>query len=220
MDILSTNSRVGQIIDSVRISEVWRALGGGGLHRGRGQAFWRNGDGWNIALDDSKGTWFDHARSEGGGIVDLIILVRGGSRQDALRWLADLAGIELDDSPTDPKQRAQWIREQRAFKRDLADARYWVRAATLLIESDLAVEKSKLFDPTAGQPDFGLIDSYEAILGRVRGIGDLTLVEEYRAFRTADPRMAAAFVRWAKARERAEIRALEQWFQDGEELAA
>jgi hypothetical protein len=219
MDILSTNSRVGQIIDRVWISEVWRAVGGGKLQRGRGQAFWRNGDGWNISLDDAKGTWFDHAHGDGGGILGLVVLVRGGSRQDALRWLADFAGVELD-SPADPKQRAQWIREQRAFKRDVADARYWVRAAILLIESDLAVEKSKLFDPTAGQPDLSLIDAYEAILGRVRGVGDLTLVEEYRAFKTADPHTAAAFVRWAKAQEQAEIRALERWFQTSEEMAA
>jgi hypothetical protein len=221
MSIIPRSPKLLQdVIERVQISDAWRALCGGKLSRGRGRAFWRNGDGFNVSIDEAKKTWYDHARCEGGGIIDLVVLVRGGSRQDALRWLADLAGVELDDSPADPKQCAEWARERKAFERDLREARYWSRGAVSLIESDLAIEKSKLFDAAAGQPDFALIDAYEAILGRVRGIGDLTLVEEYRAFRSADPRTAAAFIRWARAREQAEVRALEHWFQAGEELAA
>jgi hypothetical protein len=220
MNIVSANSRAGQVIDRVRIFDVWPAIGGGEIRHGRGRAFWRNGDGWSISLDNCKGTWYDFVTAEGGGIVDLVALVRGGSRQDALRWLADFAGVELGDSPADPKQRAEWARERKAYERDLREAKYWARGAVLLIESDLAIEKSKLFDPTAGQPDFALIDAYEAILARVRGVGDLTLLEEFRAFREADSRTAAAFIRWAKAREQADIRALERWFQSSEEMAA
>jgi hypothetical protein len=208
------------VIDRVQISKLWRALGGQELHRGRGRAFWRRGNGWNVSINEVKKTWYDHAAGEGGGLLDLVARVRGGGRQESLRWLADLGGVKLDDSLTDRKQRAEWARERKAFERDLRDARYWRRGAVALIESDLAIEKSKLFDSAAGQPDFGRIDAYEAILGRVRDIGDLTLVEEYRAFKAADSRTAAAFIRWAKAREQAEVRALEHWFQSGEELAA
>ena len=43
-----------EIASGVRISDVWRALGGGEL-RGRGQAFWRGGDGLSVAQSDTKG---------------------------------------------------------------------------------------------------------------------------------------------------------------------
>jgi hypothetical protein len=42
------------IIEAVSISALWRALGGGELRHGRGRAFWRNGDGWSISLDDAR----------------------------------------------------------------------------------------------------------------------------------------------------------------------
>lgn len=46
---------------------------------------------FQINLD--KGTWYDHETNEGGGTLDLIIRERGGTRQDAARWLA---GKKLD----------------------------------------------------------------------------------------------------------------------------
>ena len=37
------------VIDACSIEQIWRALGGGELRRGRGRAFWRNGDGYGAA---------------------------------------------------------------------------------------------------------------------------------------------------------------------------
>ena len=48
-----------QEITSVRITDVWAALGGGPLRQRRGQAFWRDGDGYNVSLNDDKGCWHD-----------------------------------------------------------------------------------------------------------------------------------------------------------------
>lgn len=84
-----------EIVERLRISEVFRSLGGE-VRGHRGRAFWRNGDGWNVALDDAKGTWFDHRDSVGGGLLDLVMLVRGTDRRAAIDWLAELAGAELD----------------------------------------------------------------------------------------------------------------------------
>ena len=70
--------------------------------KARGIGFWRLGDGENIKLDDHTGTYFDFARGEGGGILALIQKVRECSKQEALRWLADMAGIPFS---TDRRRR-------------------------------------------------------------------------------------------------------------------
>ena len=92
-------SIVPHILESVTISNVYRALGGATLPNGRrGVAFWRDGaNGFNVSLNDTKGTWFDHAAGEGGGLLDLVVKVRGGTKQEAVRYLAALAGIPIDD---------------------------------------------------------------------------------------------------------------------------
>jgi hypothetical protein len=108
------------IVGQVRISDIWRELDGGALRpagqgKYRGQAFWRDGDGWCIAVDDARGTWFDHRDAIGGGVLDLVAHVRGGDRQDALKWLAALAGVALDDRPLCQADRAAWARERRLW---------------------------------------------------------------------------------------------------------
>jgi len=48
----------------------------------------------------------DHRDGLGGGILDLIQQVRGGSRGEALRWLADMRGFTLDDFQSSPRGQA------------------------------------------------------------------------------------------------------------------
>lgn len=55
-------------------------------------------------------------------MIDLVVRVRGGSRPDALRWLADLAGIPLDNRPLSASERARWAAERRAIEKDLPAA--------------------------------------------------------------------------------------------------
>ncbi len=107
---------VDAVIGAVRIEDVWRALGGGELRRGRGRAFWRDGDGLNVALDPKRGTWRDFATNAGGGILQLIQTVRGCSKGEAFEWLADLAGVAL--TPTSPERRRRYAEaSQRAAER-------------------------------------------------------------------------------------------------------
>ena len=96
---------VTAILKSVRISDVWRALGGPEPVRGRACAFYRDGDNPQaVALDDEKGCWYDHRDNVGGGVLDLVQQVQGGSRADALRFAANVAGIAVDGRPPDPDQ--------------------------------------------------------------------------------------------------------------------
>ena len=89
--------RAADVLDQASITDVWAALGGDDLRHGRGRAWWRDGDGYSIALDDTKGCWFDHARGTGGGMLSLIETVLGCERRVAIKWLADHQNVCLDD---------------------------------------------------------------------------------------------------------------------------
>ena len=100
------------LIQQADISVVWTALGGDSLRHGRGKAFWRDGDGYNVALDRNRGIWHDHARGEGGGIIALIRRVLGCEKSDAVQWLANHEGAELDDNRMSPEERRAWAERQ------------------------------------------------------------------------------------------------------------
>lgn len=86
-----------EVMDRIKITQVWQALGGGSLRRGRGRAFWRNeADGLNVSVSDAKGCWHDFVSGDSGGILDLVQHVRGGSRAEALQYVADISGVTLD----------------------------------------------------------------------------------------------------------------------------
>ena len=85
------------LLDHTSIAKVWTALGGGELRHERGKAFWRDGAGWNIAVSEAKGVWFDHVESTGGRVLALIETVLGCDRRAAVRWLAGHLGVTLDN---------------------------------------------------------------------------------------------------------------------------
>lgn len=117
-------------IEDLDIRAVWTALGGGPLRGGRGRAFWRNGDGFHIALDASKSVFYDQARHEGGGIVRLVEIAIGCDRRAALAWLADNFGISVGASRT-PQERREYAR-----RREQA----WNLASTLVAQRDATIE--------------------------------------------------------------------------------
>ena len=43
----------------VPLLDVWHALGGGALRGRRGQASWRDGDGYSVAINVAKNAWYD-----------------------------------------------------------------------------------------------------------------------------------------------------------------
>src|SRR5262245_49645268 len=114
------------ILSRVCISDVWRGLGGGELRHGRGRAFWRGGDGYNVALDDTRGVWWDYRDGDGGGVLDLIQHVRCGARADALKFVAELAGLTLDSRPLsmqEKRTRAEHLRQAATLAQQCA---WWV----------------------------------------------------------------------------------------------
>jgi hypothetical protein len=100
-------------VRQTRITQVWHWLGGREIRKNRSQAFWRSGDGWSVSLSDDRGAWFDHRDGIGGGVLDLIQHVRGGSRADALHWLADSGGVPLNNRPLSPPDRRRYAQARR-----------------------------------------------------------------------------------------------------------
>jgi hypothetical protein len=93
-------------IRTIEITQVWHALGGGPLRHGRGVAFYRGGDGYNVALDDHKGAWHDHRDGHGGGILDLIQRVLDCNRQAAIIWLSEAFSLDLGNPLSAVERRA------------------------------------------------------------------------------------------------------------------
>jgi hypothetical protein len=123
-----------EVVECVRISEVWFALGGGPLRRGRGRAFWRDGDGFNVSLSNDKDCWHDFASGDGGGVLDLVQRVRGGTRAEALHFVAEVAGLPLDDKPLSPRRRQVYAAYRHQAGSLAQQCAWWVRASIQELE--------------------------------------------------------------------------------------
>ncbi len=144
----------------------------------RGQAFWRGGDGYSIALDTRKGIWYDHAAGEGGDVIALVEAVRGCDFREALAWLSDFTGMSLPDSPhrCGNHADADWAT-------DLKCATWWKIAAEALAEHALATMES-----------WNLQRRGPTVLLQTIRLGEAALVSEYRTWRRRDPALTAAMV--------------------------
>jgi hypothetical protein len=189
--------RVTEILSRTQISQVWAALGGGPMRYRRGKAFWRGGDGLNVALDDEKGAWFDHARAEGGGVLDLVEKARDCDRQAALRWLAAFAGIPLDDRPLSLAERRDWAKA-RAEARLLARAALWWWRERI---GELEDQKRAAFH--AGGMEIDILAPVARELYRFQGLSPDAVVEHYLRARTSDPHATRELVRIGEMWERA-----------------
>lgn len=208
--------RASDVVAKVRISELYRALTGAeprrtGTDRWRAVAEWRGGNGFNVSLDDERGLWHDFVTGAGGGVLDLIVLVRGGTRQEALRWAADFIGCPLDDRPIPAFDRARWVRQQRQIERELPNAERWRRAAVAMGEEILSRLKEALWDPKLPQPHIDDIPNWTTRVARWQRLEGAALVGEYLWWVRHQPNWAAALVNAARIREKAEFRAIQRY---------
>jgi hypothetical protein len=210
------------VLANIRIFDVWQALTGEPIRGGRVRGIWRDGKSWSVSLNNERGVWHDFVSNEGGGILDLIVRVLGGTRADALRWAAEFAGIPLNNKPLSAADRAQWVQERRALERDLPEARYWRRTAISMAEELSGMLKAGLVDRTLPQPRIGEIGDIDAMLRGIQRTDGAALVAEFDWWREHYPGMTAAMVRAAKTRERSERRAVETYLRlsDGGRRAA
>ena len=114
-------------LDSVRILEVWRALGGPELRRGRAPAFWRRGDNPQaIAVHAEKGCWYDYRDNIGGGVLQLVQHVRSCDQPEALRWL-QYQGL-IDIRPLSPVMRREYSRLRGEAQCKADELQHWLTA--------------------------------------------------------------------------------------------
>lgn len=93
-------------IDLPPIAHVWTSLGGGQLVSGRGKAFWRNGDGYNVSLNSDRQAWYDFASGVGGGVLDLVcVALNEHSRKAAMQWVIDNFNLEPTAQSETPEER-------------------------------------------------------------------------------------------------------------------
>jgi hypothetical protein len=187
------------------IREVWSALGGGKLRRGRGQAFWRDGDGYSVSLDSSKGLWHDFVTGEGGDVVELVRAVRQCGFLDAAEWLASHTGVRISTLiRCDGEDGTDWAT-------DLKWAMWWRIAAEMLTEQ--ALEELPYWHPERR----GLTS-----LLRVVRLGDAALVNEYREWRRRDPELTSGMCHAGRRSDARTQRKLAIWLRrylDGAQTA-
>jgi len=211
--VIDSRSAVHDVLSHIRISNVFAALTGITPRR-TGRDTWRSkqpgGDSPNrVSGDDSRNVYFDFVTGDGGGVLDLVMRVRGGTRRDALRWAADFAGVPLDDRPLSAGDRARCAAEQGQMERDLRQARHWRRTAVRLTEDLLCELKSAFFDPMAEEKPSSLeLQALTRLLARLERLEGRALVDEYRWWAERCPHTTALMARWGRDRERAERRAL------------
>jgi len=189
------------IIRAAKLSAVYGALTGkmphpAGQDKWRAPAPWRDGENASVAIDDAKGVWFDHVANEGGGIVDLVVRIKGGSPRDAMQWLSEHTGHALTTTP--PAQRAEWHRDQAALNRDLPDATLWRQSAVAMGNEVLDQMKAALSNANAPQPAPGEIAELTQRVAGWRKLSDEGLVAEFRNWQARDPETTDAMARAAR----------------------
>ena len=160
---------------SICITDVWRALGGGPLRGKRGQAFWRDGDGYSVSLESAKNNWYDHRDGRGGGVLALVEIALGCDRRSALQWLEANCGLDPLQSLT--------VADRRDYRQEHDDADHFGVAAKVLAEDVL--EQLDACDPARA--------FYARMLGIIRR-GGATLTDEYRAWLDTHPELTRAMV--------------------------
>jgi hypothetical protein len=183
----------------VAIRDVWKALGGGPLRKGRGVAFWRPGaDGYNVSLDNEKGIWYDHAAAEGGGILGLIEQARGCDRRAAIVWLAGFGGIELSNRLSTAERRA-YHRQVAVAERVATDAALWRDGSIALHEEHqrAAVETEQQCEPGALE----LVAASARRLYTLRTEPPAALVRMFLTARREDPESVRMAIAHAHASE-------------------
>lgn len=182
--------------------------------------WWRKGDSYSLSLNDARGVWYDFVTGRGGGILDLILEARGGTRQEALHWLADLTGTPVELTPLSAAGRTHWAAEQRALERDLPSARYWRRSAVALGEETLMDLKAALFDSALPMPEVDQIYRWTQQVTRWRRMDRAALVTEYDEWRKRQPEVTAGMVKAARDLETAEMRATLRYLTEASAEAA
>lgn len=200
-------TKIPLIKSHTAICELWLALGGPKLRGNRGQAHWRGGTHYSVALDCRRGLWFDHAAGEGGDSVSLVMKVRACDFREAVSWLADFVGMPVTHDVADRHDVAgrnvagrHEAGRHEDWHTDLRWAGWWAIVAEGLAEEALA-------DLAPWHPERRRLTT---LLNDIR-LGPASLVNTYRAWRIREPALTRAM---CLAGRRADVRMQRQLAED------
>jgi hypothetical protein len=150
--------------------------------------------------------------------LDLVVRVHGGTRQDALKWIAELSGVSLQQTTAQDLSLMQQTRS--AMERDMPDATLWRHAAVEMGEELLSALKEGLYNPAAKmQPEEGEIAALTSRVAVWKKLSGESLVEEFRRQQDKHPEMTAQMVEAARTEEREIQRLLPGYLQARETLS-
>jgi hypothetical protein len=176
-----------------KITEVWRALGGGPIHKNRARAFWRRGDGYSVAVDPERGRWYDFRDAVGGDVVTLVETARQCDFREAIQWLADFTGMRIE-----PVRRHR--EADRNWATDLRWATWWAIGAEAFTE--WALEELPPWHPERL--------TLTSLLRNVR-LDDAALVTEFREWRRSNPEWTKALCQAGERSNARTQRQLARW---------
>jgi hypothetical protein len=107
------NVPASEITSKVECTWLYHELGGPEPRYKRYLPFWRQGEHYNVSINNEKGCWFDFSRREGGGKLDLIQKVLDCDKRTALRWLANQLHIDISEPLTPGERHALMERRRR-----------------------------------------------------------------------------------------------------------
>jgi hypothetical protein len=177
------------------IRDVWGSLAGPELRGNRGQAFWRNGTGYNIAIYPQSGRWHDFVTGDGGDVVALVEMVRQCNFQEAVEWLAALTGTSAPEQVRHKHVDTDWVT-------DLRWATWWGMTAEILAEQTL--EEMEPWDLRRAD--------LTAVLRAIRR-GGAALVTYYRSWRRQEPVMTRGMALAGQRRDARLQRRLALWLR-------
>jgi hypothetical protein len=174
---------------AVSILDVWRGLGGADLRHGRGRAFWRGGNGYNVSVDTDKNAWFDFVANIGGGSLRLVEVALGADRPAALSWLSEHGFIERNDWTV--AERREYARRRAQAERLTEVADHWQRGAV----HELEHAKKSAFD----NGDFAGLVHFAGDLEGVKGLAGAARLEALAESLKCSPLEARRRIRTGRA---------------------
>lgn len=177
-------------LTAIPILDVWRRAGGGMVRRdGRARAFWRDGDGWSVSIDQAGNVWYDFAAGGGGGVLALLQVILRTDRRGALRWL-EREGL-LAPRETTAEDRARYAHLRELARGRTADYPFWRRGAAWRAERAKAT--------AAWRSDWNRLALFAPLVYRLTQGKPADVLPLYHDHLKRFPQRAASLIAWGRA---------------------
>ncbi len=176
----------------VPLLDVWHALGGGALRGRRGQASWRDGDGYSVAINVAKNAWYDFVDNVGGGPLKLVETALGCDTSTALSWLEQNCNLDSRRSYS-PEERSRHALLKNSASQSALDVEHW-RSAFIP-----ELNARKITAANAGDDDE--LERAALSCNVLENGSSEDIVREFIRQRAIDPASVARFIELGKERD-------------------